>query len=252
MLILGTDALIEVANHLQHTLKTEKTVVITGAMRMGSSFGADGISNVVCSLKLLVDPVARGLEEWLYIVMSEQILPASFTTKLKASSLGGFHSFSGALGIFQDSKPLFFELTNKRYYDIRDYKGALPKVDILYGHPEVDPEIFLEAVDRGAKGIVLAGMGLSSWTSSAGAKILPIIEKRDVVVVVSRREGFGYTNGQGAFGLGDICIGSGFRDASKSRVELQILLAAGLDWDGIKKAFECTRTGRQCAECNVL
>src|ERR1700752_4394737 len=57
----GTNTLEETAYFLNLTLKTDRPVVIVGAMRPSSALSADGYLNVFNAVKVAADPASRGL-----------------------------------------------------------------------------------------------------------------------------------------------------------------------------------------------
>ena len=67
---------------------------------------------------------------------------------------------------------------------------ALPRVDIIYAHAGMSPDLIDAAVANGAKGIVIAGVGDGNMTTPALEAVGRAIEK-GVVVVRSTRVGEG-------------------------------------------------------------
>jgi L-asparaginase len=71
--------------------------------------------------------------------------------------------------------------------------GTLPRVEIIYGHSNMDGMQIDDAVANNAKGIVLAGVGDGN-TSIAALSALERAVKKGVVVVRSTRVGSGFVN----------------------------------------------------------
>ena len=66
---------------------------------------------------------------------------------------------------------------------------ALPRVDIIYAHANMSPDIISSAVANGAKGLVIAGVGDGNMTSPAVDAVKAAIAKGVVVVRSSRTNG---------------------------------------------------------------
>lgn len=70
-----------------------------------------------------------------------------------------------------------------------------------------------------------------------GEKITEFAKASEKIIVVASKA-FAYTEAEDAYGIGPPCIGSGFLDASKSQVQLQLALASGYDHQATKELFE--------------
>ncbi|KYK58586.1 Asparaginase/glutaminase [Drechmeria coniospora] len=248
----GTDTIEETAYFLELTVKSDKPVVLVGSMRPPTARGADGPMNLLCAVNLAVSQGARS--RGVMIVLNDRICPSRFTTKSHANMLDSFKAAEeGYLGIFVDSQPLFFyppcRPLARQYFDIsaRKPEDGLPIVDILFGHSDVRPELFEAAVRLGAKGIVLAGMGSGCWSKKAGTTIQCVAGDKGerFPIVTSRRTPSGFVGGEGVYGLEDSCIGGGFLDPQKCRIQLQLALAAGLDTMEIRGTFEGNKPGAE-------
>jgi L-asparaginase len=67
--------------------------------------------------------------------------------------------------------------------------NALPRVDIIYAHANMSPDIITSAAANGAKGLVIAGVGDGNMTSPAVEALKSVIAKGVVVVRSSRTNG---------------------------------------------------------------
>lgn len=254
----GTDTIEETAFFLELTINSDKPVVLVGAMRPATAHSADGPMNLLCAVNLAASRAAR--KRGVMIVLNDRICPPRFTTKTNANSLDSFKAVEqGFLGVFVNSQPVFYyppcRPLNHHYFNVTKCSQAasLPIVDILYGHPGLRYGLFTAAIDGGARGIVLAGMGAGCWNTEAGRRIVAYVDSEDpeFPVVTSRRTCFGFVGGTSNYGLGDSCIGGGFLDPQKCRVQLQLALAAGLDRATIREIFESNRPGVAAAEPTV-
>jgi L-asparaginase len=66
---------------------------------------------------------------------------------------------------------------------------ALPRVDIIYAHANMSPDMISSAVTNGAKGLVIAGVGDGNMTAPAVEALKAAIAKGVVVVRSSRTNG---------------------------------------------------------------
>ncbi|CAM1506843.1 Fc.00g064840.m01.CDS01 [Cosmosporella sp. VM-42] len=237
----GTDTMEESAFFLDLTVKSEKPVIVTGAMRPATAISADGPMNLLSSVILAGSEKAKG--RGAMIVLNDRIGSARFTTKSNANQLDTFKaSDEGFLGVFENVQPVFFYPPSRplghHHFDISRSSpdDKLPQVDVLYGHQEFNVDLFKSAVNLGAKGIVLAGLGAGFWPSAATEEIKKTLASTDIPVIVSRRPAWGFV-GTPEIGFG---IGGGFLNPQKARIQLQLSLEMGLDNETIKGIFEHT------------
>src|SRR5262249_3245868 len=107
-------------------------------------------------------------------------------------------------------------------------KAPLPRVDIIYSHSNMLADEVTDAVKRGCKGIVLAGVGDGN-SSKAAIDALSAAAKQGIVVVRSSRVGSGFTmrNAEvNADQLGSVAALA--PTPCKSRGRLQLLIANGV------------------------
>ncbi|RDW85383.1 hypothetical protein BP5796_03708 [Coleophoma crateriformis] len=230
----GTDTLEETAFFLSLTLRSPKPVVLVGAMRPATAISADGPINLLQAVTLAAckEAIGRGP----LIVLNDRISSGYYTTKTSASALDTFKApEQGHLGYFDNNKPKFFYTpalpVGLQYFDVTS-QPDLPQVDIVYGYQGLNPNIILEHIKLGAKGIVLATMGNGGWTV-AGMEVVDRVIKEGIVVVYSHR------SQDGTVSLAkDISISSGLLRPEKSRILLQLALSAGYTSEKIKSIFE--------------
>ncbi|KAI1099084.1 L-asparaginase [Jackrogersella minutella] len=234
----GTDTLEETAFFLDLTIRSEKPVVIVGAMRPSTAISADGPINLLEAVTLAADPQARG--RGAMIVLNDRIANAFFTTKTNANALDTFKATEqGFLGFFINIKPKFYYAPalplDKPYFDVSGVCNAteLPQVDILYGYQALNPALTTAAVASGAKGLVLAGMGAGGWTDAGNEVIGEVIKNNGTAVVYSRRTMDGFVEPTGSFGYG-----GGFLNPQKARIMLQLALFAGWQEAQLRTLFE--------------
>ncbi|OTB00590.1 hypothetical protein M426DRAFT_26384 [Hypoxylon sp. CI-4A] len=234
----GTDTLEESSFFLDLTVRSEKPVVFAGAMRPATAISADGPINLLEAVTLAADPDARG--RGAMIVLNDRISNAYYTTKTNANALDTFKAYEqGFLGFFIDIKPKFYFAPalplGRPYFDVAN-TTSLPQVDILYGYQALNPALASAAVDSGAKGLVLAGMGAGGWTTDGTKAIAEVAKNSGTAVVTSRRPMDGYV--EPSDDDDSVGYGGGFLNPQKARIMLQLALNAGYENAQMKTLFE--------------
>lgn len=135
----GTDTLDETAYFLNLTVKSDKPVVFTAAMRPASAISADGAMNLLEAVTVAADPNAKG--RGVMVVLNDRIGSARFVTKTNATTLDTFKApEEGYLGVIVNGKPQFETRVEKIHtlrsvFDVRNIK-KLPNVVIIYGYQD--------------------------------------------------------------------------------------------------------------------
>ncbi|EPE03493.1 l-asparaginase [Ophiostoma piceae UAMH 11346] len=233
----GTDTLEETAMFLDLTIRSEKPVVIVGAMRPATAISADGPENLLAAVTLAVSDKGKG--RGTMIVLNDRIANGYYTTKTNANTLDTFKSYEqGFLGYFVDIKPVFYYPPalplGKPYFEIASDVTSLPDVEVIYGHEDLNPKIAAAAVQLGAKGLVLAGMGAGGWTNAGQAVIDELTANNGTAVVFSRRTMDGFVEAHSTPGQ----YGGGWLNPQKARVVLQLGLSAGYPDAALRTLFE--------------
>ncbi|KAI4597742.1 hypothetical protein KJ359_004017 [Pestalotiopsis sp. 9143b] len=232
----GTDTLEETAFFLDLTLRTEKPVVVVGAMRPATAISADGPINLLEAVTLAASESARG--RGAMVVLNDRIANAYYVTKTNANAVDTFKATEqGFLGFFIDIKPIFYFApalpVGKPYFDLSN-TTVLPQVDVLYGYQGLNPALATAAVESGAKGLVLAGMGAGGWTDDGLEVIDALIADNGTAVVDSRRTMDGYVEAADTTGY----YGGGWLNPQKGRIMLQLAINAGYSDSQMRTLFE--------------
>ncbi|WP_166241022.1 type II asparaginase [Paenibacillus turpanensis] len=228
----GTDTLEETAYFLNLTVKSDKPVVVVGAMRPATAISADGPMNLYNSVLLAGTEEAKG--RGVMIMLNDRIGSARHTTKTNTTALDTFKATEqGYIGMIAGGVPYFYsEITAKHTTEsVFDVSGLteLPQVDIIYSYQNEGRYLYDAAVEAGAKGIVTAGSGNGSL-SSIGSEALEDAAEKGVVVVRSSRVGSGIVTPRGQ-------ITSMSLNPQKARILLMLALTKTTDADKIKEYF---------------
>jgi L-asparaginase len=190
----GTDTMEESAFFLNLTVKTNKPVVMVGSMRPSTAVSADGPLNLYNAVGVAVDPDAKG--RGVLVVMNDRIHAAHSLTKSSTTAVETFLSpVRGVVGIASYGKNDFYQSPSWKHttaseFDISKVK-SLPRVDIVYGGVDAAADLIDASVERGAKGIVIAGVGNGNMNKAmvdAAARAV----KKGVFVVRSSRVATGF------------------------------------------------------------
>ena len=189
----GTDTMEETAYFLNLVVKTDKPVVLTGSMRPSTSLSADGPLNIYNAVGVASDPRARG--RGVLVVANDDIHGARAITKRHTTDVQTFVSpEAGLIGVCLFDSRDFVRMPARAHTTATPFKVAagqtLPRVDIIYAHAGMSPDLIDAAVANGAKGIVIAGVGDGNMTTPALEAVRRAIAK-GVVVVRSTRVGEG-------------------------------------------------------------
>lgn len=189
----GTDTLEETAFFLNLVVKSDKPVVIVGAMRPATAISADGPVNLLNAVRLAASKEAIG--KGVLIAMNDEINGARDATKTNTTHVSTFKAPElGYLGYINNGKPYFYrestrKHTNQSEFDIQNLK-ELPVVEIVYGRAGENRVIVDAIAASGAKGIIYAGTGNGSIHNAAEAGLIEA-QKKGLVIVRTSRTGNG-------------------------------------------------------------
>ncbi|WP_270966330.1 type II asparaginase [Campylobacter upsaliensis] len=184
----GTDTMEETAYFLNLTIKSDKPVVLVGAMRPSTAISADGPKNLYNAVALAADKNAKGV----MVAMNDKIQSARAVVKTHTLNVDAFSSPDfGDMGYIVDGKVYFYNnvaktRTKKAPFNVKNLK-ELPKVDILYSYSNDGSGVAAKALfENGTKGIVVAGSGAGS-IHEAQKEVLKELLTKGLKVAVSSR-----------------------------------------------------------------
>ena len=185
----GTDTLEETSYFLNLTVKGDKPVVMTAAMRPSTALSAAGPLNIFNAVAVAADPEAAG--RGVLVVANDDIHGARSFTKTNTTDVQTFKSIEyGLLGTSLYGKNRWFRAPFRTHTSDSAFsvEGAdkLPRVDVIYITADTSPDLIEAAAKNGAKGIVTAGVGNGNMTGPALEMVRKVLGKGVVVVRASR------------------------------------------------------------------
>ena len=258
----GTDTLEESAYFLHLVAKTQKPIVLVGAMRPANVPNSDGCKNLYNAIALAAHKDAKGV----MIAMAGQILSPRYASKAHTHKLNAFCAPS-VLGSVRNGKVKFVKslnlstlpklakkstnlskskkpskaflqpfLQNRALFCVRDCL-ALPKVDILYSYSNDGSAVAAKAFfASGAQGLVIAGSGAGSIHQAHKNALKELILQGVVVVVSSRINGGRVVLKEADKKAGFVSAGE--LNPQKARVLLMLCLTHTRDKAKIQEYFE--------------
>jgi L-asparaginase len=237
----GTDTLEETSYFLSLVIKSDKPVVMVGSMRPATAISADGPGNIYNGVAIAVDPRAKG--KGTLVCLNDEFHYARNVTKTDTTSVQTFKSLlRGAAGQVHTGKVDWWEPMDRKVGNATEFSiealTKLPRVDIIYAHANMSPDLIEAAVKNGAQGLVVAGVGDGNFTTPA-LDALVKAAKGGVVVVRSTRLPMGITLRNNEINDDKMgFVASGELTPPKSRVLLQLALTKTKDPAKIQKMFE--------------
>jgi L-asparaginase len=237
----GTDTIEETAYFLNLVVKSRKPVVMTAAMRPSTALSADGPLNFYNAVAVAANKDAAG--RGVLVVINDWIHGATSLTKTNTTAVQTFLSpLRGLIGTVAYGDSEFYRgPVGRNTVDSEfslDGVTALPRVDIVMAHENMDGALIDAAAAAGAKGIVVAGVGNGNMTE-AGLEALAAQAKKGIVCVRSTRVATGRVGrnvevDDDKLGL----IASDDLNPQKARVLLRLALLKPRSLADIQRLFE--------------
>lgn len=235
----GTDIMEETAFFLDVTVPTSLPIVFTGAMRSASDPKADGPANILDAAAVAASPDAR--DRGVLIVMHGDIHSARRVTKIDTSAVDAFESIMPPdLGTVRSGLVEFSAAWSPRVHV--PLPEQLPRVDIIYMYAGVDDFALRAALERGAAGLVVAGVGAGNVNHALFHGITEALAA-GVPVVISSRVPYGGAQPLYSYAGGGMALrraGAIFAhdlNPQKARVLLMAGLGSGYDQPRLEDLF---------------
>ncbi|MCW5634941.1 MAG: asparaginase [Rubrivivax sp.] len=219
----GTDTLEETAYFVHRTLRADKPVVFTAAMRPATALSADGPQNLLDAVTLMQVPDARGV----LVAFGGRVYAGADLRKVHGYRVDAFDAGdAGALGVLADGRLQRFrpwpETPLHRACESMPPADAWPIVDIVMSHAGARGELIDALVRAGARGLVIAGTG----NGSVHRALVEAARRAEAAGVVVRRASRCQLGGVvGA--RPDSLPSAGMLTAPQARIELMLDLMAG-------------------------
>jgi len=179
----GTDTLEETAYLLDLTVKSNKPVVVIGAMKTSSEPDWDGPKNLMDAIKICNNP--NSMEMGVLVCLNGEINAASEVTKTHTEDVETFHSLDfGAIGYVDRDRVIFNRGPIKFETLVTDKIN--PNVDLLTCYAGMTDKLFRFSADSGAEGLVVEALGVGNVPPLAFEGIEYALSKGVPVVLVSR------------------------------------------------------------------
>ena len=235
----GTDSLEELAYFLHLTVKTNKPVVVVGAMRNAGAPGYEGPANLLDAFRVAAAPDSRG--KGVLVVLNDEINSAREVTKTDALRLQTFQSRSyGILGVVDPDRVVYYREALKRHTSKSEFEingvNVLPRVDIMMFYQGASSDLLQASVEAGAKGIIVAvaGADLTGGSLSSG---ITFAERQGVVIVAATRTGSGRIAALSGNRLREGMIGGEDLTPLKARILLMLALTKTHSTSEIQRMF---------------
>jgi L-asparaginase len=239
VIIHGTDTLEETAYLLDLTVPGDKPVVVTGAMRVSSDPGYEGMANLVAAVRVAATPEARGLGT--LIVLNDEIHAARDVTKTHSQSLDTFQSpFWGPLGRVEADRVTIARRIQRQMIPCPRLEPMVYLFKLAVG---MDAELLRHAVALGARGVVIESFGggrVPPWWLEA----IREATGQGVAVVIATRCPAGRIYDQYTFAgayhdlLRAGCLFADGLNGPKARLRLMAALGAAQDLQEAKGLFD--------------
>jgi L-asparaginase len=185
----------ETAYFLTLVVKSDKPVVLVGSMRPATAISADGPINLYNGVALAGSPEARGRGP--LVVLNDTIHYGREAQKMHTTHMDTFDSPNrGIAGVMNTGRATFYSYITTRHTTRSEFSidgltvDNLPLVTIVYSYANFGGLVIDAMVEKGVKGIVLAGVGDGNTTDAALAA-LERAAKKGVAVVRCSRTGSG-------------------------------------------------------------
>ncbi|WP_035644397.1 type II asparaginase [Flavobacterium sp. ASV13] len=236
----GTDTMEETAYFLNLVVKTDKPVVLVGSMRPSTAISADGPLNLYNAIAVAADPQAKG--HGVLLVMNDWIHSAQSLTKVSTTAVQTFMSpIRGLIGTTAYGVNDFYHYPDQKFGKTSEFdvKGvtSFPRVDIIYADADMKPDLIDASIEKGAKGIVIAGVGNGNM-NKASLDACARASKKGIIVVRSTRVATGIVGrnvecNDDELGL----IASYGLNPQKARILLTVALLKPRKLDELQKIF---------------
>jgi L-asparaginase len=236
----GTDTLEETAYFLDLTVRTDKPIVVIGAMRTSSEEDWDGPKNLVDAIHICNNKNSIGMG--VLVCLNGEINAASEVTKTHTEDIETFHSLDfGALG-YVDKGKVWFNRTPRKLEGLETDKLET-NIEIIKVYSGIKDTLFKLVADSNIAGLVVEALGVGNVPPPAFEGIKYVLSKNIPVVLVSRcpagetLDTYSY-EGAGKWLKKEGVIFTDFLNGQKARIKLMLALGKGLNIEQLHEIFD--------------
>jgi L-asparaginase len=236
----GTDTIEETAYLTHRSLRTDKPVVFTGAMRTSEDDSWDGPANLTDAVRVAASPVLRGAG--VVVAFNGRVYSASDVTKVETFHLDAFDS--PGLGPIATIDAGCVIARRRPAADRAPIASGLASpVDIVYASAGADSRL-LDACRATARGVVVAAFGRGNLPFAMYEGVRGCLDDGLPVVITTRvprgRVGATYAFPGGGRSLADAgAILAGSLRPQQARIDLMLALGAGYSGERLAAVFDC-------------
>jgi len=253
VVIQGTDSIEETAFLFDLLVRSDKPVIVTGAMRGPTSPGADGPANLMAATIVAASPEAAGLGT--LVVLNDQVHAARFAHKMHTALPSAFASpLAGPIGLVAEGRAAFHLRLSRTAQIVlqKDAAGpgqaAGPKraadapVALLRITLGDDGRLLKALPGLGFRGLVIEGMGAGHVPAALAPMVGDLVPEMPVLLSSRVAAGPSFTRTYGYPGseidlLGRGALSAGALGGLKARILLMLLLRSGLDRPALDAAI---------------
>ncbi len=182
----GTDTMAEAAFLLDVLLTSHKPVVFTGALRPASSSDPDGPANILNAVRQVISSTEKN---WgVTVTLNRYINAARNVRKSQTTNVQAFTSGEkGYLGYMSNGQVIQFNEPVQRVHVTlpSDHAAVVPNIPIFKDYSGSDGRFIRYALETGAHGIVVEGVGAGNVNKDTYEAMLEAIEQRLPVVIAT-------------------------------------------------------------------
>ena len=239
----GTDTLEETAYLLDLTVRTEKPIVVIGAMKTSSESDWDGPRNLLDAMHIINNRNSKGMG--VLVSLNGEINAASEVTKTDTEDVETFRSLDfGALGFVERGEVIFNRIPRK--LEVVDTDRIDPNVDILKVYAGMTDKLFRLSAESRISGMVVEALGVGNVPPKVYEGLKYALDRNIPVVLVSRcpsgetLDKYSYP-GAGKWLKSAGVIFADYLNGQKARVKLMLVLGKTRDDKIIREYFEGSR-----------
>ncbi|MGD6847457.1 asparaginase [Rossellomorea aquimaris] len=236
----GTDTLEETAYFLDLTLSLPVSLVVTGAMRSSNEIGADGLYNLISSVRVAADDKSKN--KGVLVVLNDEIHSAKNVTKTHTSNVSTFQSPQyGPIGIVTKRGVLFHhQPTSNEHYQVCDISK---RVTLIKAYAGMDSGLLVAIKDLQYDGVVIEALGQGNLPPDTVDGINGLLAANIPVVLVSRcfngivQDIYGYSGGGKQLKEKGVIFSNGL-NGQKARIKLMVALSQTDDIKELETIFK--------------